>query len=63
MTTTEHEPTADLAALQRLPVAEPASDGLDPTCATTGVATVPESPSDPDPGPGAESTADPAQGV
>jgi hypothetical protein len=58
MTTTEHEPTGDLTALQKLPEAEPASEQTDPTCATTGV---PETPTDADPTPGtASATEEPA---
>jgi hypothetical protein len=41
MSTVQHEPTSDPAALEQLPAAGEEADALDPTCATTGV---PDSP-------------------
>lgn len=37
MSTVEHRPTTDLAALQRLVELDPQPDSRNPTCATTGV--------------------------
>lgn len=58
MTTTEQEPTPDLAALQQLPEADREPEPLDPTCATTGVTATPNPLTYGDSEPAAESEPD-----
>jgi hypothetical protein len=42
MSTVQHEPTSDPAALEQLPAATPEADLVDPTCATTGLPNSPD---------------------